>query len=258
MTFAADSWCPVNCAPGSERPGYMVEIVEAILEPKGYDVRYVNVNWSRALLYARSGRFDAVLGALKGDAPDFVFPAEPQGETEIGIFVPKSSSWQYTSEASLKDKRIGLIRDYAYGEELERHIRLQAHPTYAGGEHPLKNQHAPAQSRADRHDRGGRRCLPPHCQGAGAGQGVSTSQDLFQRTHLRRLFSRQSGIDAPGTNAEHRNAGLESERKPSSDNEKNTPSMTGVIKSLRNSRECLSFSQQCRCLPLRHPLSILS
>ncbi|MCX2723082.1 substrate-binding periplasmic protein [Roseibium salinum] len=138
ITFAADSWCPVNCAPGSERPGYMVEIVEAILEPKGYDVRYVNVNWSRALLYARSGRFDAVLGALKGDAPDFVFPAEPQGETEIGIFVPKSSSWQYTSEASLKDKRIGLIRDYAYGEELERHIRLQAHPTYAGGEHPLK------------------------------------------------------------------------------------------------------------------------
>lgn len=138
ITFAADSWCPVNCAPGSERPGYMVEIVEAILEPKGYDVRYVNVNWARALLYVRSGRFDAILGALKGDAPDFVFPAEPQGATEIGLFVPKSSSWQYTSEASLKDKRIGLVRDYAYGEELERHIRLQAHPTYTGGEHPLK------------------------------------------------------------------------------------------------------------------------
>lgn len=138
VTFAADEWCPVNCVPGSARPGYMVEIIRAILEPQGYDVRYVTVNWARALLYTRSGRFDAVLGALKGDAPDFIYPDLPQGETEVGLFVRASSSWRYLSEASLANQRIGLIRDYAYGEELEKLITETARPSYAGGDHPLK------------------------------------------------------------------------------------------------------------------------
>lgn len=138
LTFAADKWCPVNCDPGSERPGYMVEIVEAILEPKGYDIRYVTLNWPRALLYTRAGRFDAVFGALKGGAPDFVFPSEPQGKTEIGFFVRKSSNWQFTSENSLQDKRVGLIRDYAYGDELETLLASRTRRTYAGGDEPLK------------------------------------------------------------------------------------------------------------------------
>jgi len=138
ITFAADEWCPVNCEPSSDRPGYMVEIVRTILEPQGYEVRYVTLNWARALLYTRSARFDAVLGALKGDAPDFIFPVEPQGETRVGLFVRASSDWQYLSEASMEDQRVGLIRDYAYGDALETLITERARPSYAGGDHPLE------------------------------------------------------------------------------------------------------------------------
>ncbi|GAB4512713.1 MAG: ABC transporter substrate-binding protein [Roseibium sp.] len=138
LTFAADEWCPVNCEPGSDRPGYMVEIVKAILEPEGYEVRYVTLNWARALLLARSGRFDGVFGALHGDAPDFIFPSEPQGTTEVGLFVRKSSDWAYTSGQSLQDRSVGLIRGYAYGEELEALIAEKATASYAGGDKPLE------------------------------------------------------------------------------------------------------------------------
>jgi len=138
VTFAADEWCPVNCTPGSDKPGYMVEIARTILERRGYEVRYVTLNWARALLYTRSGRFDAVLGALKGDAPDFLFPVEQQGETRVGLFVRASSNWQYTDATSLQGLRVGLIRDYAYGETLEALIAEKARPSYAGGDHPLE------------------------------------------------------------------------------------------------------------------------
>jgi polar amino acid transport system substrate-binding protein len=138
LTFAADEWCPVNCDPNSDRPGYMVEIVKAILEPEGYEVRYVTVNWARALLLTRSGRFDGVFGALVGDAPDFVFPSEPQGGMEVGLFVRRSSDWSYTSELSLQDRRVGLIRGYAYGDELEALIAERAVASYAGGDRPLE------------------------------------------------------------------------------------------------------------------------
>lgn len=138
LTFAADEWCPVNCEPETEKPGYMVEIVQAILEPEGYEVRYVTINWARALLFTRSGEFDAVLGALRGDAPDFVFPAEPQGEMQVGLFTRKTSDWRYTSPDSLKDKRVGLIRGYAYGDELEALIADKARPSFTGGDTPLQ------------------------------------------------------------------------------------------------------------------------
>ncbi|WP_422023152.1 substrate-binding periplasmic protein [Roseibium sp.] len=138
LTFTADEWCPVNCEPGSERPGYMVEIAEAILKPEGYEINYVTLNWSRALIYTRSGRFNAVFGALKGDAPDFVFPTSPQGMTAVGLFVRQDSNWLYADSSSLANQRIGLIRDYAYGDELEKLIQQYAKPNYSGGDKPLE------------------------------------------------------------------------------------------------------------------------
>ncbi|WP_170230587.1 substrate-binding periplasmic protein [Roseibium hamelinense] len=115
----------------------MVEIAQRIFEPLGYTVNYQTINWARALLYARTGEFDAVLGALREDAPDFVFPENPQGETQVGLFVRRNSNWQFDGPQSLKGRHIGLILDYAYGEDLQGLISTLAIPSYAGGDHPL-------------------------------------------------------------------------------------------------------------------------
>ena len=72
VVIAADPWCPHNCEAGSEHEGYMIDIAREAFGLAGIDVEYVNMSWARALQQARDGYIDAVVGALPGDAPDFV------------------------------------------------------------------------------------------------------------------------------------------------------------------------------------------
>lgn len=138
LTFAADEWCPVNCEPGSERPGYMVEIASRILEPLGYEVRYQQITWARALLFARQGRFDGVFAGTPEEATGFVFPSEAQGRYTIGMFVAKDDPWRYDGPSSLKDKRAGLIIDYGYGEEIEASVNRYSEVVRTGGNNALE------------------------------------------------------------------------------------------------------------------------
>lgn len=138
LTFAADEWCPVNCAPGSEKPGYMVEIAEAILEPLGYQVDYQQITWARALLMTRKGQYDGVYAGTPEEATGFVFPSEPQGRYTIGLFVRKDDPWRYDEASSLKGKEVGLIIDYAYGDDIELQMERFAERRYAGGAKALE------------------------------------------------------------------------------------------------------------------------
>ncbi len=55
ITLIADEWCPYNCDPESDYPGYIVEIANAIYKVAGYQVQYQNVPWSRALKAVTEG-----------------------------------------------------------------------------------------------------------------------------------------------------------------------------------------------------------
>lgn len=138
LTFAADEWCPVNCDPNSDRPGYMVEITKAILEPLGYEIRYQQITWARALLYARQGIYDGVFAGTPEEAPGFIYPEEAQGRYTIGLFVRREDPWRYEGPNSLKDKRAGLIIDYGYGEDIEQPLYLYSEVTLTGGNNALE------------------------------------------------------------------------------------------------------------------------
>jgi len=137
LIFAADEWCPVNCDPGSDRPGYMVEIAREVFEPLGYTIEYRTINWSRALLYTRLGEFDGIFGASRNEATDFVFPQAPQGTYQIGIFSRKGDPWTYEGPASFSGKIVGLVQDYSYGEELDQALLDHGTLSYASGDRPL-------------------------------------------------------------------------------------------------------------------------
>ncbi|WP_170230585.1 substrate-binding periplasmic protein [Roseibium hamelinense] len=138
LVFAADEWCPVNCEPGSENPGYMVEITRAVFEPLGYTVTYETINWSRALLYARQGRYDGVFAGTPDEAPGFVFPEEPQGRYIIGLFARAGDPWTYEGAQSLSGKVVGMVQDYSYGAEIESQIEEHAIKSYSGGDTPVR------------------------------------------------------------------------------------------------------------------------
>ncbi|GAB7079093.1 substrate-binding periplasmic protein [Megalodesulfovibrio paquesii] len=122
ITLAADEWCPYNCDPASDAPGYMVEIAQKAFAPQGLTVSYQVLNWARAVSDARSGVFSGVIGAIEGDAEGFVFPSVAQGKDDSHFFIRKGFDWKFAGVDSLRPLRVGIIRDYSYGETLDAYF----------------------------------------------------------------------------------------------------------------------------------------
>lgn len=129
VVIAADPWCPHNCVAGAEHEGYMIDIAREAFGLAGIDVKYVNMSWARALQQARDGYVDAVVGALPGDAPDFVFPEAATGYSRIALYTHLENNWQYSGIDSLNHLTLLAINGYAYSPELDSYIlRYQDNP----------------------------------------------------------------------------------------------------------------------------------
>lgn len=126
ITIVADEWCPYNCAPGSDKPGYMIEIAQKVLGEAGHTIEYSNMPWSRAIEESRRGRFTAIVGAARDDAPDFVYPDQPLGISGSVFAVKKGADWKYTGTDSLAAVSVGVIQDYSYSEEFDAYSATHA------------------------------------------------------------------------------------------------------------------------------------
>lgn len=126
ITLVADEWCPYNCAPNSEKQGFMVEIATQAFSKHGIKLSYKTLPWSRAINDVRSYKYTAIVGAAHDDAPDFIFPQISQGKIRNAFFVEKDSNWKYTSKESLKTISMGVIADYSYNEEIDAYVKENA------------------------------------------------------------------------------------------------------------------------------------
>lgn len=122
ITLVADEWCPYNCEPDSDRPGYMIEIAQNIFGKTGHTVVYKNLNWSRSIEDTRQGKYDGIVGATKPEAEDFIYPEENLGSSANSFFVSQQSKWRYQGIKSIETVRIAVIKDYEYGELLDLYI----------------------------------------------------------------------------------------------------------------------------------------
>ncbi len=113
----ADTWCPFNCDPGTDKEGIIIEIAKSALAKKGYTLDYQTINWARAIEETRNGNFEAIAGASTGDAPDFIFPQEAQAVTNYEIYTLKDSKWTFKNEDSLKGIKLGVINGYTYDDK---------------------------------------------------------------------------------------------------------------------------------------------
>jgi len=122
VALCADAWCPYNCAPGSSRPGYVVEIAQEVFVPAGYRVTYEEVNWARCVDDAGAGRFSGIIGAIPSDAPGFTFPASPVGMSGDAYGVRKGDPFVFTGEKSLSGRVLGVIRSYSFSGPIGDYI----------------------------------------------------------------------------------------------------------------------------------------
>ena len=129
ITLVSDAWCPYNCAPDSELPGFMVEAAVLILGAAGHDVKYVLVNdWDQALADARAGKYSGVIGAGEEDREGFFFPGENMGFSRNAIYVRKGDAWKFDGPASLEGKKAVALTGYTYDDAIDEWIA--AHATY--------------------------------------------------------------------------------------------------------------------------------
>lgn len=123
ITLVADRWCPLNCIPKSDEPGYVVELARKIFERSGHSIDYILFPWKRAILMTREGQFNGIIGAMREEAEDFIFPSEDVGLRASDFFVRKGNPWRFENIDSLKKVRLGAILDYSYSMELDAYIR---------------------------------------------------------------------------------------------------------------------------------------
>lgn len=139
ITIVADEWAPYCGKPGAAQPGYGIEIAQHVFNAAGHNVLYKVVPWTRAIIDTRNGKYNAIVGAAREEAPDFVFPEEEIGMARDAFFVKKGSTWTYKGLDSLRTKTIGAIKGYSYGEELDAYFKENARDVqYVFGEDPLR------------------------------------------------------------------------------------------------------------------------
>lgn len=116
VTLVADEWCPYNCAPGSRREGYMIEIARMALEPAGIAVEYATMPWNRALSEVRSGTRSGAVGAVASEYPSAVYPKLPLGRSGNVLAMKRSAAagFSYGGIDSLAKLRLGGIQGYSY------------------------------------------------------------------------------------------------------------------------------------------------
>ncbi len=128
ISIRGDIWCPYNCAPTDPKgPGFMIEAGRIIFERAGHQIDYQLLNWARSLKMVREGRYNAVVGAGEGDAPDFIFPELALGYARNGFFTRKGHRWQFQGIDSLKSVTVGIINDYSYGPEFNAYLQAEPH-----------------------------------------------------------------------------------------------------------------------------------
>jgi polar amino acid transport system substrate-binding protein len=139
LSLEADYWMPYNGDGGIET-GYVLDLAKAIFEPRGIPVVFSMTPWIRAIEDARFGKCMAIVGALKEDVPDFIFPGEETGRGCFVFYVKAGTAWKYAGIASLEGRTLGVIKDYAYFPALNELIKTKPRGIHVSfGTRPLEN-----------------------------------------------------------------------------------------------------------------------
>jgi polar amino acid transport system substrate-binding protein len=122
IVIGADSWCPINCEPNSDNPGYMIEIAKKTFKEQAVKIEYQVMPWSRAIIEAEKGNIQAIVGAFKGDAPHFIYPQEELGLIGNSFFTHVHNDWYFQNVDSLKQIILGTIKGYEYGDTVSQYL----------------------------------------------------------------------------------------------------------------------------------------
>ena len=119
IVFEADLWCPYNCNPNSNQPGYMVEILQKAFGAE--NVKYSVTNWARAVKHAQKGEIDGVIATTQTEAAGLIY-SQMIGQYHDCFFTKNISKFHYTGVESLNGLILGIVKDYEYPSDVQKYI----------------------------------------------------------------------------------------------------------------------------------------
>jgi len=106
----------------------MIDVVREIFKKKNITIDYQLKNWDEAKKEALEGKIQGVVGASRGDG-DFEFPKSSLGKYQNFLFflpakstANSKSTLKFDNLEDLAGKKIGIVKNYAYGTEADQLI----------------------------------------------------------------------------------------------------------------------------------------
>lgn len=126
ITLRADPWCPFNCRPDSDRPGFLIEVARAVFEPLGHRIDYRTMGWRRTIEAVRRGEVLGAVGAAVDDAPDLIFAEEPAAFAVPALALRRGERLASAGPEALEGRVVGAILGYELGTPIDRYLARHA------------------------------------------------------------------------------------------------------------------------------------
>jgi polar amino acid transport system substrate-binding protein len=142
VTIVSDCWTPYICGPEPGKNGIAVDISMTVFKKAGYELKFKEVPWKRAIVDTKKGKYNAIVCATKNDAPGFIYPEEPIAVQKTCFYTDQGSNWKYENINSLSGKILGVIGGYHYSKELDKYIEENGNTgkvQVAQGNNPLRS-----------------------------------------------------------------------------------------------------------------------
>lgn len=117
IVAAADPYPPF-VDPEKADQGISMHIVRAAYSSQGYEVEMRFMPWARAINSVRKGEFDILPNAWwTQERTSFLLYSDPYLKNQIKFIKRKGDPFEYHGLLSLSGKKVGIVRDYGYGDE---------------------------------------------------------------------------------------------------------------------------------------------
>lgn len=125
LKLVTSSWPPYSDSKLPEK-GLSVQLVTAALTRAGYEPKVSFESWPRTLEGVEIGVFDVIVAAWYNEerTQKFVF-SRPYLQNRVRLLKRKDSDFKGDTLADLTGLRVGVVRDFAYGDAFDKAANFQ-------------------------------------------------------------------------------------------------------------------------------------
>lgn len=110
VIIAGDYFCPYNCVPQSNNPGYVIELLQEILKPYDIAIEYVILSRQDALQAVKSGEIHGLISIGSEDLDNIILTSQPIAEVTTGLYTTLHHNWVLDGVTSLTNKKICTVK----------------------------------------------------------------------------------------------------------------------------------------------------